>query len=277
VARPDRTIATTEPPGAPDTIDASEATHVDARSPLEIPPNPVVAALPVVRRKPSQRMLRKRAHTREHVLEVAERLRAESGGGQPRMDDLADAADVSVGLIYDHFGSKDGLNIALAERALGGLSDYLAHAGDYECSPLQRVMIVGEFYLRWILDHPSVLRSVVLQGVDGQLLETDQIDQIDQRLGGPLEEILERFQTRIEQAIAAGEVDPTLDPRLTARFLWAAWNGVAALSVRADRMAFSEAEIAECLSLGRRVVNEGLTRPSFRDARGRSRAPLVDL
>jgi TetR/AcrR family transcriptional regulator len=277
VTKPDRTIATTEPPGATDTVDASDVTHADAYSPPETPPTPVDAAPPVVRRQPSQRMLRKRAHTREHVLEVAERLRAESGGAQPRMDDLADAADVSVGLIYDHFGGKDGVNIALAERALGGLSDYLAHAGDYECSPLQRVMIVGEFYLRWILDHPSVLRSVVLQGVDGQLLETDQIDQIDQRLGGPLEEILERFQTRIEQAIAAGEADPTLDPRLTARFLWAAWNGVAALSVRADRMAFSKAEVAECLSLGRRVVNEGLTRPSFRDARGRSRAPLVDL
>jgi AcrR family transcriptional regulator len=220
-------------------------------------------------------MLRKRAHTHEHVLQVAERLRAESGGGQPRMEDLADAADVSVGLIYDHFGNKDGLCLALAERALAGLSDYLAHAGDYECSPLQRVMLVGEFYLRWILDHPSVLRSVVLQGVDGHPPDPDQIDQVDQRLGGPLEEILQRFQDRIEQAITAGEVDPTLDPRLTARFLWAAWNGVAALSVRPDRMAFNRDEIAECLRLGRRVVNEGLTKPSFRDARGHSRAPLV--
>ncbi|HEY1972872.1 MAG TPA: TetR/AcrR family transcriptional regulator [Pseudonocardia sp.] len=220
-------------------------------------------------------MQRKRAHTREHVLEVAERLRTGSERGLPRMEDLADAADVSVGLIYDHFGSKDGLDLALAERALAGLADYLAHAGDYDCSPLQRVIIVGEFYLRWILDHPSVLRSVVLQGVDGQPAQADQLQQIDQRLGGPLEEILRRFQDRIEQAIAAGEADPTLDPRLTARFLWAAWNGVAALSARADRMAFSEAEVAQCLRLGRRVVNEGLTNPSFRNEVGRSRAALV--
>jgi AcrR family transcriptional regulator len=218
-------------------------------------------------------MLRKRARTREHVLDVAERLHAESGNGEPRMEDLADAANVSIGLIYDHFGSKDGVGLAVAERALAGLSDYIARAGEYDCSPMQRVMIIGEFYLRWILEHPSVLRSVVLQGVDGQ---SSAADQIDTRVGQPMEEILQRFQDRIEQAMADGEADDTFDPRLTARFLWASWNGVAALMARADRMSFTPEEIAECLRLGRRLVNEGLTAPSFRDDQGRSRATLVE-
>lgn len=219
-------------------------------------------------------MQRKRARTREHVLDVAERLYAEADSGQPRMEDLADAANVSIGLIYDHFGSKDGVCIALAERALASLSDYLAEAGNYDCSPMQRVMIMGEFYLRWILDHPSALRSVVLQGADSQ---TGEADQLDSRLGIPLEAILEEFQQRIEQAMSSGEADASFNPRMTARFLWAAWNGVAALTLRADRMAFTKEEVAECLRLGRRLVNEGLTDPSYRDDRGRSRASLVDL
>lgn len=223
------------------------------------------------KRRPSERMLRKRAQTREHVLEVAERLYARSAYGPPRMEDLADAANVSIGLIYDHFGSKDGVCLALAERALGGLADYLSRAGDHDCSPMQRVMVIGEFYLRWILEHPGVLRSVVLQVADGQ----SESDQVDARVGEPLERILRLFQNRIEQAMAEGEADDSFDPRLTARFLWAAWNGVAALSVRADRMALSREEVADCLHLGRRLVNEGLTAPSFRDEWGRSRATLV--
>jgi len=218
-------------------------------------------------------MLRKRAHTREQVLDVAERLYTESGNGEPRVEDLADAANVSIGLIYDHFGSKDGVGLAVAERALAGLSDDIDRAGEYDCSPMQRVMLIGEFYLRWILEHPSVLRSVVLQGVDGQ---SSAADQIDARIGQPMENILQRFQDRIEQAMAGGEADATFDPQLTARFLWASWNGVAALMARADRMAFTREEIAECLRLGRRLVNEGLTAPSFRDDHGRSRAPLVE-
>jgi hypothetical protein len=76
--------------------------------------------------------------------------------------------------------------------------------------------------------------------------------------------------------MADGEADATFDPLLTARFHWAAWNGVAALSVRADRMAFDGDEVAECLCLGRRLVNEGLTGPAFRDDQGRSRATLVE-
>jgi len=225
------------------------------------------------KRQPTPRMLRKRARTREHVLEVAERLYVESGQGEPRMEDLADAANVSIGLIYDHFGSKDGVGLALAERALDGLSDYLDQAGDRDCSPMQRVMIVGELYLRWILEHPSVLRSVVLQGVDAQ---TAKSDQVDEQVGAPMEAILGKFQNLIEQAMAGGEADASFDPLMAARFLWAAWNGVAALSVRADRMAFDRDEVAECLRLGRRLVNEGLTNPAFRDAQGRSRATLVE-
>jgi AcrR family transcriptional regulator len=80
-------------------------------------------------------MLRKRAQTREHVLDVAERLYSESGQADVRMEDLADAANVSIGLIYDHFGSKDGVWLALAERALNDLSGYLDRAESYQCSP----------------------------------------------------------------------------------------------------------------------------------------------
>jgi hypothetical protein len=50
---------------------------------------------------------------------------------------------------------------------------------------------------------------------------------------------------------------------------------VVSFSLRADRMALTDEEIAACLRLGRRMVNEGLTAPAYRDADGRSRARLV--
>lgn len=218
-------------------------------------------------------MLRKRARTREHMLDVAERLSSESGQADVRMEDLADAANVSIGLIYDHFGSKDGVFLALAERALDELSGYLDQAETHEGSPMQRVMIVGELYLRWILEHPGAFCLVVLQGADGQIAKSDKLDE---QIGAQLEAQLGRLQKAIELAMAGGEADPSFDPALTARFLWAAWNGVAALTVRSDRLALDRDQLAECLRLGRRLVNEGLTAPAYRDDQGRSLATLVE-
>lgn len=219
-------------------------------------------------------MLRKRARTREQVLEAAERLYAESGQNDVRMEDLADAANVSIGLIYDHFGSKDGVFLALAERALDDFSRYIEQAETHEGSPMQRLMIFAELYLRWILEHPGVLRSVVLQGADGQAAKPDKVDE---QVGAPLESLMGRFEKLIELAMAGGEADSSFDPALTARFLWAAWNGVAALTIRSDRMALDPDQVAECLRLGRRLVNEGLTAPAYRDQHGRSLATLVEL
>lgn len=51
-------------------------------------------------------------------LDVAARLCSESGQADVRMEDLADAANASIGLTFDHFGSKGGVFLALAERAL---------------------------------------------------------------------------------------------------------------------------------------------------------------
>ena len=231
------------------------------------------AAAGTPNRQPSPRMVRKRARTREHILDVAERLYAESGQDDVRMEDLADAANVSIGLIYDHFGSKDGVFLALAERSLDDLSRYLDQAETHDGSPMQRMMIVGELYLRWILEHPGVLRSVVLQGAGGQIAKPDKVDE---QVGAPLEAQVGRLQKAIEAAIAGGEADSSFDPALTARFLWAAWNGVAALTVRADRLALDRDQLAECLRLGRRLVNEGLTAPAYRDNQGRSLATLLE-
>jgi hypothetical protein len=96
-----------------------------------------------------------------------------------------------------------------------------------------------------------------------------------ERVGERLQEILGGFQARIQAAIEAGEADGDYDAKLVARFLWGAWNGVVSFGLRTDRMALSDEEIAACLRMGRRLVNEGLAAPAHRDPGGRSRARLL--
>jgi TetR/AcrR family transcriptional regulator len=221
------------------------------------------------------RASRRRARTRQQVLDVAEK--AVNGGAayrDVRMEDLAEAADVSVGSIYGHFGSKGGLYLALAERALERFAEYLDQAFRPEYSPLEQVLAAGDVYLRFHLEHPGSFRFLAFAGVETNPAQVD--DGLRERVGAQLAEIVGGFQERIEAALTAGEMDSVYDARLTARFLWGAWNGVVFFSLRNDQMALTDDEIAACLQLGRRLVSEGFTARGFRDADGRSRARLID-
>ncbi len=219
-------------------------------------------------------MSRRRARTREQILDAAERTFAAAGYRGARMEELAAAADVSVGSIYGHFGNKDGVYLALVQRALEQFGAYLQEAFRPEFSPLEQVMAAGDVYLRFHLEHPGSFRFLAFDGVETQLPVVD--DSLRAEVGRRLDELIGGFQLRISEAIATGEADAGFDARLAARFLWGAWNGVVSFGLRTDRMALTDDEIAQCLRLGRRLVNEGLTAPGFRDAEGRSKARLLD-
>lgn len=221
----------------------------------------------------SPRVGRKRARTRERILDVAEQVFG-AGYQNARMEELAEAADVSVGSLYVHFGNKAGLYLALAERAADQFATYLDQAWRPEYSPLEQVMACGELYLRFHLEHPHSFRFLAFDGFGTELPQADQ--ELRERVGERLDEILGTFQAHIQAAIDAGEADPVYSAREAARFLWGAWNGVVSFSLRNDRMAMTDDEIAACLRLGRRLVTEGMSSPAFRGPDGHSRARLVD-
>ena len=220
------------------------------------------------------RVARRRARTRQQVLDVAERAFAAGSYRDVRMEDVAEAADVAVGSIYGHFGSKDGLYLALAERALEGFASYLDQAAQPAYSPLEQVMACGDVYLRFHLEHPGLFRFLAFDGTQTEPSSAEQ--ELRTRVGQRLAEIIGGFQRMIESAIASGEADSGYNAKLVARFLWGAWNGVVSLSLRNDEMALSDEEVAECLQTGRRLVNDGLASATFRDTRGRSRARLME-
>jgi AcrR family transcriptional regulator len=58
-----------------------------------------------------------RADRRDQLLETAQRVFTEHGYGPTSMDDVAEAAGVTKPVLYDHFGSKDGLLAAVVERS----------------------------------------------------------------------------------------------------------------------------------------------------------------
>jgi len=78
-----------------------------------------------------------RADRASQLLEVAERLIATHGVLATSMDDVADAAGVTKPIVYDHFGSKDGLLCALIARAGSELYEHTNTAVADAGTPLE--------------------------------------------------------------------------------------------------------------------------------------------
>ena len=214
---------------------------------------------------------RRAARTRAAILDAAERAFRSGGYRATRMEDVAEAADVAVGSIYGHFGNKDGLYHALAERSVELFGEYMDRAYAAGATPLERVLAAGDSYLRFHLEHPGAFRFLAMGDADaGATID----DGLRGRIAARTEELIERFRDEIQAAIDAGEARP-LDAHDLSRFLWGAWNGVVGLTLRGDRMALDDDAVAACIQTGRRLVLEGLVAPAARDAAGDALARLV--
>ncbi|WP_253861567.1 TetR/AcrR family transcriptional regulator [Mycobacterium asiaticum] len=216
---------------------------------------------------------RRRARTRTMILDAAEVVFSREGYDAARIEEIAAAADVSVGSIYTHFDGKRGVYLHLVDRSLELFADYMTRSEDPALTALQRVLAGGDAYLRFHLERPGAFHFLAYRNPGTTPLSGDEGPEakIRDRVG----ELLARFAAQIDDAITAGEARAVDSMRLT-RYLWGAWNGVIALRLQPEGLALTEAEIAETLELARWLLREGLASPALRDDNGEvgDRVPL---
>lgn len=219
----------------------------------------------------SDRVQRRRTRTRAALLDAAERAFTRDGFHGVRIANVAEAADVSVGSIYNQFSNKDGLYLAVAERATQLFADYLDRAYSVSDSPLEQVMACGDAYLRFHLDHPGAFRFIAFYGVEsGSSVGGTELAERTRA-------VLDRFRDCLAAAVDAGEAGDHVDPERTAMMLFGAWNGMVALSLRRDDFAVEEQDIAALIEQARLIVVQGLCATGNRDSAGRARARLLSI
>lgn len=121
---------------------------------------------------PSQRSLapaaprrRDRAAREREILDAAEQLFGERGYQATSMDDIAARVGVSKPLIYQYYGSKDGLYLIclsrLRSRLLAAVSDAVLAAPDVE-----RAMYDGLVaWFRFLDEHPRAWAVLIDEGM----------------------------------------------------------------------------------------------------------------
>lgn len=90
---------------------------------------------------------------RRQILDVAVRLFAERGYEQTSLKDIAAAAHVARGVVYDHFADRDAVYLACVRRSRTELDAMVDAAGGADAEPLARLAAGIDAYLRFVEDH----------------------------------------------------------------------------------------------------------------------------
>ncbi|MFT4265297.1 MAG: TetR/AcrR family transcriptional regulator [Nocardioides sp.] len=180
------------------------------------PPSPAVA-----------RGTRRRERTGKAILQAAERLLDRGSLEDIRVEDIAAEAGVSPASVYVHFGTKQGVIAGLVEHVLDIVDSRLSEVADSDLSPIRKAHATGHAYLDLLLEHPVLVRYIAAGEVSGP------VGPIENMVGERLEALRQRFEAQI--SLAVGTSNPHhVDSRLLSYFLFGAWNGITALTLRQD-------------------------------------------
>jgi hypothetical protein len=132
--------------------------------------------------------------------------------------------------------------------------------------PLEKLVGRAEGYLRFAREHPTYFRLF-------RFPPPDRPD--DAAAPQPAARVAERIQSEtrlmadlLQQAIDEGVVRP-VEPEATARFLWAAWDGVIAGHLGPANLNLTDAEFEQVLNRARETLIFGLLTPAaLRQATG---------
>jgi AcrR family transcriptional regulator len=198
---------------------------------------------------------RRKARTATAIRDAGERLFISRGYSATTMEDLAEEADVAVGSIYAHFGSKEGVYSALIERALELDKQYCDEGFDGGDSPAERLLGLAEGYLRFAREHPGYFQLFRFPPPDRPGAELTPT--ATARVAKRIKDETKRMADQIQLLIAEGIARP-VDGESTARFLWAAWDGVICSHVGPGNMGLTGKQFEAVLDRARESFALGL-------------------
>jgi TetR/AcrR family transcriptional regulator, transcriptional repressor for nem operon len=175
-----------------------------------------------------------KAKTHERIVEVASERIREQGLEGPAVAEIMQAAGLTHGGFYKHFGSRDDLIAEATEKALADSDRHVHELTDHAQDPLAA-------FVDWYLsaehrDAPGTGCAVAALG--------DDVRRGDERLRTAYRQQLQRYFENVERFLGGGE-----DARRRAILAVSALAGAAVLSRAVDDEALSD-EILTAVSEG---------------------------
>jgi len=100
----------------------------------------------------------KKARRRAQMLETARAIIAAKGLRSLKVRDVAEAADCSIGSVYNEFGDFDGLILTVNRETVDALAARLRAVP--AADPIRQLHGLAETYLAFFSEHANLLRSL---------------------------------------------------------------------------------------------------------------------
>ncbi len=200
----------------------------------------------------------RRAQTQAALIEAAESALRDMPLEDVTVQEIARRAGVAVTSIYNHFGSKAGLQAALAERAITVDREYMDRAYVDRRSPVEQLQAAAAEYLQFYLDYPDYFRLLAFPPEPGR---SPAGQQINAQIARRVDEQNARMVQALDAGIRAGVIREA-DPQELATMLWASWNGMISLGWRADSLRRNKTQLRRMLSLATEIMTDGLMKGS---------------
>jgi AcrR family transcriptional regulator len=142
-----------------------------------------------------------RDERREAILRAAREVFARKGLAATKISDIAAASDVSYGLVYHYFPSKEAVFATIVEGALRGTLALTAAALAREGTPWERLAWLCEEMLTGVRDDPEYY-LVILQAMTSEAMPAE----VRAILARASPRIFEDLRALIRQGQEAGQV-----------------------------------------------------------------------
>lgn len=155
-------------------------------------------------RPPQRRRRMSRADRERQMLDVAEEVFGERGYQGISMDEIAERCGVSKPMLYEYFGSKDGLFAACVDRSKAELLDVTRKAMAAASTPEDVLWHAMVAYFTFVDEHSTSFAMLLSRPTAGSWKTVDAVEAIRRQQGTLISEALTAFAPHIgEQAIAA--------------------------------------------------------------------------
>lgn len=142
-----------------------------------------------------------REERRKQILNVAAQVFARKGLAGTRIADIAAAGEMSQGLIFRYFASKEEVFAAVVENALQSAATIAQAALEQLCSPLERLRWLLQIYLPGMWDKPDYV-LVILHALNSEATP----EQVRERVLEQSSRTLHIYRQLIVEGQEAGEI-----------------------------------------------------------------------
>jgi AcrR family transcriptional regulator len=166
----------------------------------------------------AERRERERLQRRNAIIDAAEKVFFSKGVEETTMEEIARTAELSKGLLYFYFESKEALYLAICERGSSVLVDMFQRALKENESGRLQLEAIGDAYIRFAQEYEDYFNSMLQMHVK----MIAQIDPDFTKHKDPIYLVARAISNGIED----GSFRKDLDPLPTAMVLWAQTHGL---------------------------------------------------